>query len=126
MRVNIILAVALAGMAALPAQAMDWSKVPGRDVVLFYLGQTSWEWNLTEADHSAAGKFKAGKNCIECHGGEEKTQGALMASGKKAEPTPSQSFPGHVAAEPRRVYRRPHFLRDWGHHDEADITQIRP
>jgi endonuclease G len=29
-------------------------------------------------------------------------------------------------AEPRRVYRRPHFLRDWGHHDEADITQIRP
>ena len=28
--------------------------------------------------------------------------------------------------EPHRVYRRPHFLRDWGHHDEADITQIRP
>ena len=28
--------------------------------------------------------------------------------------------------EPHRVYRRPHFLRDWGHHDEASITQIRP
>jgi hypothetical protein len=29
-------------------------------------------------------------------------------------------------AEPPRVYRRPRFLRDWGHHDEASITQIRP
>ena len=28
--------------------------------------------------------------------------------------------------EPYRVYRRPHFLRDWGHHDEASITQILP
>ena len=29
-------------------------------------------------------------------------------------------------AESHRVYRRPHFLRDWGHHDETSITQIRP
>jgi hypothetical protein len=62
MRVNIILVGTLAGIAAgmmaLPAQALDWSKVPGRDVVMFYPGQTSWEWNLTEADHSAAAKFK--------------------------------------------------------------------
>jgi PAS domain-containing protein len=28
--------------------------------------------------------------------------------------------------EPYRVYRRPHFLRDWGHHDETGITQIFP
>ncbi|UEM24274.1 hypothetical protein JL100_032050 (plasmid) [Skermanella mucosa] len=32
----------------------------------------------------------------------------------------------HAAREPRRVYRRPHFLRDWGHHDETGITQVRP
>ncbi|WP_207461021.1 hypothetical protein [Azospirillum sp. SYSU D00513] len=29
-------------------------------------------------------------------------------------------------AEPRRVSRRLHFLKEWGHHDEASITQIRP
>jgi hypothetical protein len=104
MRVNSILAGAFLGMIALPAQAMDWSKVPGRDVVMFYPGQTSWEWNLTEADHSAAAKFKAGKNCIECHKGEEKTQGALMVSGKKAEPAPIQAFPGHVTANVRFAY----------------------
>ena len=28
--------------------------------------------------------------------------------------------------EPHRVYRRPHFLRDWGHHDETGITEILP
>ncbi|EWY41832.1 hypothetical protein N825_23905 [Skermanella stibiiresistens SB22] len=95
-----VLAVAVAP----PAWAVDWSKVPGRDVVMFYPGQTSWEWNLTEADHSAAAKFKAGKNCIECHKGEEKTQGALLASGKKAEPAPIPSFPGHVAANVRFAY----------------------
>jgi hypothetical protein len=104
MRVNSILAGAGLGRVALPAQAMDWSKVPGRDVVMFYPGQTSWEWNLTEADHSAAAKFKAGKNCIECHKGEEKTQGALMVSGKKAEPAPIQAFPGHVTANVRFAY----------------------
>jgi len=104
MRVNITVAAIIMAAAAQPAWAIDWSKVPGREVVMLYPGQTSWEWNLTTADHSAADKFKAGKNCIECHRGEEKTQGALMVSGKKAEPTPIPSFPGHVAADIRMAY----------------------
>lgn len=104
MRMNTMLAALALSMAALPAQAVDWSKVPSREVVMLYPGQTSWEWNLTMADHSAADKFKAGKNCIECHRGEEKTQGLLMASGKKAEPNPIPSFPGHVAATIRMAY----------------------
>lgn len=106
MRVNIIIAATAVALAATaqPARALDWSKVPGREVVMLYPGQTSWEWNLTMADHSAADKFKAGKNCIECHRCEEKTQGALMVSGKKAEPTPIPSFPGHVAADIRMAY----------------------
>lgn len=101
-------ALALGGMAV-PAWAIHWESVPGRDVVMLYPGQTSWEWNLTEADHSAAGKFKAGKNCIACHKGEEVTQGALMVSGKKAEPTPIPSFPGHVVANVRFAYDSSNF-----------------
>lgn len=104
MRVTFIVTAATLALAAMPAQAIDWSKVPGRDVVMLYPGQTSWEWNLTTADHSAADKFKAGKNCIECHRGEEKTQGALMVSGKKAEPAPIAGFPGHVATNVRMAY----------------------
>lgn len=103
MRINSLFILPLALLASFPAQAIDWNKVPGKDVVMLYPGQTSWEWNLTMADHSAADKFKAGKNCIECHRGEERTQGDLMASGKKAEPTPIKGFPGHVTANIRFV-----------------------
>jgi hypothetical protein len=42
-----------------------------------------------------------------------------LACGDNAEPSA-------VVIEPHRVCRRPHFLRGWGHHDEADITQICP
>ena len=105
MKLNRLLTVAvLPLLAGNPAWAIDWSKVPGREVVMLYPGQTSWEWNLTTADHSAAAKFKAGKNCIECHRGEEKTQGDLMVSGKKAEPNPIKNFPGHVVTDVRFAY----------------------
>lgn len=105
MRVNsYYVAAALSLLWAVPAGAVDWTKVPGQDIVMLYPGQTSWEWNLTMADHSAADKFKAGKNCIACHKGEEKTQGDLMVSGKKAEPTPIKGFPGHAIVNVRMAY----------------------
>jgi len=100
---SLLLAAAPVAFAS-PALAIDWSSVPGKDIVMLYPGQTSWEWNLTTADHSAADKFKAGKNCIACHAGEEKTQGDLMVSGKKAEPTPIPSFPGHVVSNVKMAY----------------------
>jgi cytochrome c-type protein NapC len=87
-----------------PAWALDWAKVPGKDVVLLYPGQTSWEWNLTEADHSAADKFKKGQNCAQCHRGEEKRQGELMVSGKKAEPSPISGFPGFLTSSVKFAY----------------------
>lgn len=104
MRLISLTSAVAALLSAAPALAVDWAKVPGREVVLLYPGQTSWEWNLTEADHSAAAKFKAGQNCIECHKNQEKTQGALMVSGKKAEPNAIASFPGHVVVNTRFAY----------------------
>lgn len=91
------------GLSA-PAWAVDWSKIPGKEVVLLYPGQTSWEWNLTDADHSAATKFKQGQNCAQCHRGEEKRQGELLVSGKKAEPNPIAGFPGYIASTVRIAY----------------------
>ena len=79
--------------------APNWATVPAKDVALFYPGQSSWEWVLTETDHPGAAKFRAGKNCAACHIGDEKDMGALMASGKKNEPTPIPNKPGHIAAK---------------------------
>jgi len=80
------------------AAGIDWSGVKGKEVTLFYPGQSSWEWVLTPADHGGAPKFREGKNCHECHNGEEKDMGALLVSGKKNEPTPIAGKPGSVVA----------------------------
>jgi hypothetical protein len=90
--------LAIGATFSLPVQAIDWDAVPGTDVTLFYPGQASWEWVLTKSDHSGAPKFREGKNCIECHGGEEADMGALIVSGKKLEPTPIPGKRGSVKA----------------------------
>lgn len=69
------------------ALAVDWNSVQGRDLVLFHPGQASWEWTLTQADHSGAKKFRGGKNCLDCHDGEQADIGTLIASGEKLEPS---------------------------------------
>lgn len=93
--------VAFAGAVGLSTAvaAPDWSSVPAKDVALFYPGQSSWEWVLTQTDHSGADKFRAGKNCAACHIGDEKNMGALLVSGKMNEPAPIAGKPGSIAAK---------------------------
>jgi len=81
-----------------PATALDWSGVPTKEVVLFSPGQASFEWSLTQADHSGAKKFKEGKSCLDCHGGEEAEIGAKIASGQKLEPNPIAGKAGSIKA----------------------------
>ncbi len=88
----------LAILATAPAYAVDWSKVPGKDITMLYPAQSSYEWVLTPADHSGGGKIREGKNCHECHIGEENTMGDLLVSGKKNEPTPIAGKPGSLKA----------------------------
>ncbi len=76
-----------------------WSGVPAKDVALFYPGQSSFEWVMTDSDHSGATKFKAGKNCAQCHVGDESNMGALLVSGKMNEPTPIAGKPGSIDAK---------------------------
>lgn len=84
------------GMTA-AAAAPNWSGVSAKDVQLFYPGQSSWEWVLT--DHPGAEKFRGGKDCAACHIGDEKNMGALLVSGKKNEATPIPGKPGSIDAK---------------------------
>ena len=88
----------LSALVSPPAYGLDWSGVPAQEVVLFYPGQASFEWSLTQADHSGAKKFREGKTCFECHQGEEADIGALIVSGQKVEPTPISGKPGSIKA----------------------------
>ena len=98
MKATTVAVAVLASLVTVPAFAVDWAGVKGTDVVLLYPGQSSYEWVLTPSDHSGGFKVRDGKNCHECHVGEEKTMGDLLVSGKKNEPTPIAGKPGSVAA----------------------------
>ncbi len=91
-----------------PAHAVDWNSVSGKDVTLFYPGQASWEWVLTQTDHSGAPVFKDGKNCHECHDMEGKSEAAMMgdkiASGKKLEPMPIPGKAGHIVVNVKMTH----------------------
>jgi len=78
------------------AQGIDWDSVEGKEITLFYPGQGSWEWTLTKSDHSGATKFRQGKNCSECHEGEEQSMGNLIVSGQKLEPQPIERKRGFI------------------------------
>jgi cytochrome c-type protein NapC len=78
--------------------------VSGKDVVLFYPAQMSWEMLLTQSDHSGAGKFREGKNCAGCHEGEEKASGKLLVGDKSVEPTPIAGKPGFVMANVKTAH----------------------
>lgn len=91
-------------LAPINALAVDWNKVAGKDVVLFYPAQMSWEMLLTQADHSGAGKFREGKNCAGCHEGEEKASGKLLVGDKSTEPTPIAGKPGFVTANVKAAH----------------------
>ena len=104
-------AAGLGALLAVPhafAAGINWGSVPGKDVVLFYPGQASWEFALTVADMSGAKDFREGKDCSTCHIGEEKDMGPQIVTGQprtfktgvkpSIEPTPIPGKPGSIPA----------------------------
>jgi Ethylbenzene dehydrogenase len=96
---------AMGSGAALAAdlEKIDWSAVPKSEIVLFYPGQSSHEW-LLSANHNGNSAVKDGKNCLECHKGEEAEIGKIIASGKKLEPKPIPEFPGSIKLTLQAAY----------------------
>jgi cytochrome c-type protein NapC len=76
--------------------AINWDKVEATEITLFYPGQASWVWLLTE--HSAAKSVRKGSPCLECHDGEEKQMGTTIVRGEKLEPLPTKNKPGFITA----------------------------
>jgi cytochrome c-type protein NapC len=114
MKSNLKLFGVIAGLSTLmaatpaPAAGINWASVPGKEVVLFYPGQSSWEWALTSSEMSGADDFRKGKDCATCHIGEEKTMGPQIVTGKPRvfktgekpgiEPNPIPGKPGAFPA----------------------------
>ncbi|MGB7502869.1 MAG: ethylbenzene dehydrogenase-related protein, partial [Azonexus sp.] len=80
------IAVAVIGMfiaGGACAAPPDWSKVPERKVKLFYPGQSSLEWVMNKADHSAVPDIVDKKRaCAKCHEGDANEIGDKIVAGK--------------------------------------------
>ena len=95
-------------MSAGHAAGINWAGVQGKEVVLFYPGQSSWEWALSPGEMSGAEDFRKGKDCAACHIGEEKDMGPQIVTGQprtfktgvkpSIEPTPIPGKPGAISA----------------------------
>lgn len=65
------------------AGAPDWSKVTERKVKLFYPGQSSLEWVMSKADHSAVPDIiNKKRTCAKCHEGDANDVGNAIVAGK--------------------------------------------
>jgi len=80
------IAVAVMGMFVAGgafAAPPDWSKVPERKIKLFYPGQSSLEWVMNKADHSAVPDIVDKKRpCAKCHEGDANEIGDKIVAGK--------------------------------------------
>jgi hypothetical protein len=86
----LLAAAAVVGMPLLAAAAppADWSAIPAKTIMLFYPGQSTYDWLVTP-DHKKGDKqVLQGKSCVSCHDGDEADIGKNTVSGKNLEPTP--------------------------------------
>lgn len=78
---------AVAAPSATATGSGGWDNTPGRDITLFYPGQSSMEWVLTGKEHGGARPYKKGDRCTICHDKEAADMGKKIVTGEKLEPT---------------------------------------
>jgi len=66
------------------SQSINWNEIPATKVVLFYPGQSTFQWLRSDAHKGASKEVARGDTCISCHDDktEEATQGAKILGGK--------------------------------------------
>ncbi len=92
-----------------PVLAINWGKISGKQITLFYPGQSSWEWLLTENDHSGAKNIRKGKTCNECHADEEQEMGAKLLAASQSKSTLLTGKPASINAHVKMAYDSENF-----------------
>jgi cytochrome c-type protein NapC len=110
----------VAGAIEAAAEPPDWSKIVGHDVVLFQPGQSSFEWLLTESDHSGAPKVRKAKHCRSCHEGEE--EDVASDQGDELGLAPTLTANVKLARDSDRLYVR----LEWQGLPEAPTKKLDP
>ena len=92
-------------LAADPAK-INWSKIATNEIVLFYPGQSSYEWLRSDAHKGANRKVQQGASCVSCHDeeGAEKDLGEKLVQGGPLEPMPVKGKNGYVPLKLQAAY----------------------
>jgi nitrate/TMAO reductase-like tetraheme cytochrome c subunit len=75
------------------SSSVNWAAVAGREVILFYPGQSSMEWILGRK-HGGKRAFTKGDRCVECHEEELVDLGQLIVSGESEKELEPNLIPG--------------------------------
>lgn len=111
---GIIGLLASANAAAADPAKINWSKIPVTRVALFYPGQSSLEWLVSEAHEGAGKAVMNGKACTSCHDEKdaEKELGEKLVKAGPLEPMPVAGKEGYkelkvqAAFDDRNAYLR--------------------
>jgi hypothetical protein len=113
---SLVACAAAPAMAADPA-TIDWTQIPATNVMLFYPGQSSYEW-LRSNDHGKGKGAKAareGTSCVKCHDGDERAMGESIVKGGALEPTPVKGKSGSIELKVQAAYdaKNAYFRFQW-------------
>lgn len=98
---KISLAMMAAFVAGSAVASPDWSKAPVRKVKVFYPGQSSLEWVMNKADHSAVPDIVEKKRpCAKCHEGDANEIGDKIVAGQPVGSSKSALEPKPIAGKP--------------------------
>jgi nitrate/TMAO reductase-like tetraheme cytochrome c subunit len=99
-------APASSGALASAGSSVNWAAVTGREVILFYPGQSSMEWILGRK-HGGKRAFTKGDRCVDCHEEELHELGRLITTGeseKDLEPNPIPGKRGSIAVDVKAAH----------------------
>jgi len=86
--------------AAEVSASVDWAAIPARTVMLFYPGQSSYQWLRGPGHPAGMAAVAGGAPCSACHRGQEAALGERIVAGGPLEPEP---IPGKQGAIELRV-----------------------
>ncbi|MFA7241747.1 MAG: ethylbenzene dehydrogenase-related protein [Sulfuricellaceae bacterium] len=93
----IALSVTFMGSALAASSAdLDWEKIPGNTLALFYPGQSTYQWLRSPAHKHGNKKLAAGEACLSCHKGEEAELGNGLVKRGILEPMPVEGKNGVI------------------------------
>lgn len=112
---RIILAITGVVAAASVFAAPDWSKVPARNIPLFYPGQAGLEWVMNVANHSSVRDIANKKySCARCHQGDASEIGDDIVVGKPVGSSKSVLEPAPIAGKAGSLFAKVQIAHDDG------------